>query len=215
MTDEDSMGQKKVRVISWFAMALCWSMTAQVAAADKADVQEKWHTPYDLYVDPQEAHAMKLANPDKVSFIDVRDQGEIQFVGFSDVADANIPIYQLDATEWKEKDDGVHGAYRKYKNPDFVPAVANLLSARSLTRDDPIILMCTSGGRSPVAARTLYDAGYTKVYTQYQGFEGIKAKQGPHQGKRVVNGWKNAGLPWGYKLKTEKMYFNFRPEKAE
>ena len=75
----------------------------------------------------------------------------------------------------------------------------------------PIILMCASGSRSPVAAGDLYDAGYQKVYFQVEGFEGIKAKQGPDKGKRVVNGWKNSGLPWGYHLKTEKMYFNFAP----
>ena len=65
--------------------------------------------------------------------------------------------------------------------------------------------MCQSGGRSPYAAEALHDAGYQKVYFQVEGFEGIKAKEGTDEGKRVVNGWKNAGLPWGYHLKTEKM----------
>jgi hypothetical protein len=26
-------------------------------------------------------------------------------------------------------------------------------------------------------------------------------------GQRIVNGWKNAGLPWTYKLVKAKMYF--------
>jgi hypothetical protein len=30
------------------------------------------------------------------------------------------------------------------------------------------------------------------------------AKDGPQAGKRVVNGWKNAGLPWSYQLEKEK-----------
>ena len=192
----------------------CLVLACGIEAADKTDVQEKWHTPYDLYLDPREAHAMKQANPDKVLFIDVRAQGEIQFVGFTDVVDANIPIYVLDTTAWKDKKDGTHGTYRKRKNPDFVQAVDNLLATRTLTRDAPIILMCTSGGRSPIAAKTLHKAGFSKVYTQHQGFEGVKAKDGPQQGKRVVNGWKNAGLPWGYLLKTDKMYFKFQPKQA-
>ena len=200
-----------MQILKRVALALCVLSAGQLGAAEKTDVKEKWRTPYELYLDPQEAYAMKLANPDKVLFIDVRAVGEIQFVGFSDAVDANIPIYELDTAAWKEKKDGVHGSYRKRKNQDFVQAVDNLLSARSLTRNDPIILMCTSGGRSPIAARTLHEAGFSKVYTQHQGFEGIKAKDGPHKGKRQVNGWKNAGLPWGYKLKTEKMYFNFQP----
>ena len=204
-----------MQILKLVTLALCVLSMGQLGAAEKTKVQEKWHTPYDLYVDPQEAYAMKLANPAKVLFIDVRAIGEIQFVGFSDVVDANIPIYELEPTAWKDKKDGVHGSYRKRKNRDFVQAVDNLLSARSLTRNDSIILMCTSGGRSPIAARTLHKAGFGKVYTQHEGFEGIKAKEGPQKGKRQVNGWKNAGLPWGYSLKTEKMYFNFRPKQAE
>ena len=72
--------------------------------------------------------------------------------------------------------------------------------------------MCQSGGRSPYAASDLHEAGYQKIYFQVEGFEGLKVKQGPNKGKRVLNGGKNAGLPWSYKLKTEKMYFNFAPK---
>jgi rhodanese-related sulfurtransferase len=67
--------------------------------------------------------------------------------------------------------------------------------------------MCQSGRRSPYAASDLHEAGYQKVCFQVEGFEGLKVKQGPNKGKRVLNGWKNSGLPWGYALKTEKMYF--------
>jgi rhodanese-related sulfurtransferase len=64
----------------------------------------------------------------------------------------------------------------------------------------------------PIAARTLHAAGFERVYTQFQGFEGRKAKTGPHLGQRVVDGWKNAGLPWSYDLDADKMYFNFSAE---
>jgi hypothetical protein len=60
----------------------------------------------------------------------------------------------------------------------------------------------------------LHDAGLTKVYTQVEGFEGIKAQSGEHRGKRVVAGWKNDGLPWSYDLEAKKMYFNFDQEQG-
>ncbi len=38
------------------------------------------------------------------------------------------------------------------------------------------------------------------------GFEGDTPKDGERKGQRVVNGWKNANFPWGYKLVKEEMY---------
>ncbi len=72
--------------------------------------------------------------------------------------------------------------------------------------------MCQSGSRVPPAARLMHEAGYGRVYTQHEGFEGLKAKSGKAKGQRVVNGWKNAGLPWSYTLDKAKMYFNFAPK---
>ena len=189
-------------------------LAGSAGGADKAAVKAKWHTPYDLYLTPEEAYSMKTRVPDQVLFIDVRARGEVQFAGFTDLADANLPIFLFDPDEWREKKGGVYGRYRKYRNPDFVQAVENLLTTRGMDHETPIILMCTSGGRSPISAADLHAAGFSKGYTQYQGFEGVKAKQGRNKGQRVVNGWKNAGLPWSYNLATSKMYFNFAP-KAE
>ncbi len=197
-------GRLTVVALAIFAMA------GKAQAVDKSTVKPKWHTPYDLYLSPQEAFEMKSADPDGVLLIDVRTRAESQFVGFTDYADVNIPVF-LFSDEWKDYNDGVHGAYRKIYNKDFVAAVDNFVASRSKTRSVPIILMCQSGGRSPYAARALHDAGYETVYFQVEGFEGLKAKDGPDKGKRVINGWKNAGLPWNLKRKTEKMYFNFAP----
>jgi hypothetical protein len=44
------------------------------------------------------------------------------------------------------------------------------------------------------------------VYTVIDGFEGDVGKDGPQAGQRVVNGWKNDGLPWTYKLDKDKLY---------
>ena len=66
--------------------------------------------------------------------------------------------------------------------------------------------MCRSGSRSAKAANLLYQAGYKNVYSVIEGFEGDKSKIAETKGQRVVNGWKNAGLPWTYKHEEDKMF---------
>lgn len=180
-------------------------------AADKSMVQEKWHTPFDLYLNPVEANEMKNGDPAGVSFVDIRNRAEIQYVGFSNTVDANIPLFFFDPTQWKEKAGRNDGRYRQVYNDQFVAAVDRLVAGRKLDKTAPVILMCTSGSRAPIAALQLHEAGYTRVYTQHEGFEGIKAKSGPFKGKRQINGWKNGGLPWRYRMRTDRMYFNFAP----
>ena len=81
------------------------------------------------------------------------------------------------------------------------------MSAAGLDKNDTVILICRSGDRSSRAANLLTDLGYTKVYSVVDGFEGDLLKTGPQAGQRAVNGWKNAGLPWSYKLDKSKLYF--------
>lgn len=180
-------------------------------ALDKSEVPSKHHTPFDLYLTAREAYEMKTAQPDAVLFLDVRTRQEVHYLGMADQIDANIP-YRFDSLTWYTKRGGEFGSYRKPKNPDFTAAVENALQSKGLTKDSPIIIMCTSGSRAPYAAKTLHRAGFTQVYTQVEGFEGIKAKSGPNKGHRVVSGWRFEGLPWSYKQPTEKMYFNFDPQ---
>ena len=152
---------------------------------------------------------MKLADPAGTLLIDVRTRAEIKYIGIADGVDANIPIRMLDPEyRWSKKKN----TYRTKHNPNFVAAIDRLLDARALDRKATIILMCQSGSRAPIAARELHKAGFTKVYTQYQGFEGRKAKEGPSKGQRVVEGWKNHGLPWSYDLTPEQMYFTWSGE---
>lgn len=175
-------------------------------AAEISDVKPEWRTPFDLYLTPVEAFEMKNAQPDEVVFIDVRTRAEVKFIGFADSVDANIPLRFLrEDYSWSDK----ASTFRTRINPDFVASVGRLIETMRLDRDSPVILMCQSGSRVPVAARKLHEAGYTRVYTQYQGFEGRKATTGKKPGQRVVNGWKNADLPWRYQLDKKKMYFNF------
>ena len=76
-----------------------------------------------------------------------------------------------------------------------------------LARDATIILICRSGDRSSKAADRLQAAGFGKVYSVAEGVGGDTAKDGAKAGQRVVNGWKNANLPWTHKLDKAKMYF--------
>ena len=184
-----------------------------VVAIDAAFVDRCFHTPFDLYLTPVEAWQMKQQHPDGVTFVDVRTRAEVQYTGFTGYADANIPImFQPGNYEWKaDKKDPLTGQFKKAPNRDFSRAVYKLVKSRGLDKSAPVIVMCTAGKRSTAAAKALHKAGYSRVYNLYEGFEGVMATGGYYRGQRVVNGWKNAALPWGYRLPASKMYFNYEP----
>lgn len=188
-------------------------------AVDPSLITKKWQkTPYELYLTPKEAYDLKLENKDSILLIDVRNEAEIHYTGIPLITDVNIP-YRFDSNQWKMKRSGQFGTFVKPKNPYFSQAVENFLDHKGLTKNTPIIIMCATGARAPFAAKALHKAGFSKVYTQIEGFEGSRAKSGEHKGKRVVNGWKQANLPWTYDLDPVKMYFNFnenyKPSMAE
>ena len=175
-------------------------------AIDAKEIRTKLHTVFGLYLTPYEAYNMKQQQGDNVLLVDVRARSELKYVGASSLIDANIPSRFLNPDyTWSDK----VATYRTMKNEHFTQDFEKLLSIRNKDKNTPIILICQSGSRVPQAAKALHEAGFTKVYSQYQGFEGVKAKTGVNKGKRVVNGWKNAGLPWSFKLSKEAMYFNY------
>ncbi len=183
-----------------------------VSAYDGNLLTKKWqHTPFGLYLTAQEAYDLKTANPEKVLLLDVRNQAELHYTGIPDTVDANVP-YRFDSPIWKMKKKGPFGTFKMIKNPNFEIAVERVLALKKLNKDSPVIIMCATGNRAPFAAKRLHKAGFTKVYTQVEGFEGVKAKTGKNKGRRVVSGWKVGNLPWSYDLPPEKMYFNFNPE---
>lgn len=160
-------------------------------------------TDWGLYLDAREAYDMKTARGDEVLFVDVRDPVEIMFTGFTDVVDVNIPFMLVDRTRWHSSKP----VYALDKNPDFESRIAAALESRGLSKAAPVILMCRSGGtRGAPSAQALAGKGYEKVYVVVDGFEGGKVAEGERKGWRLKNGWKNAGLPWSYKLNREKMY---------
>jgi rhodanese-related sulfurtransferase len=71
-----------------------------------------------------------------------------------------------------------------------------------------VVLICRSGVRSNSAAGLLAQNGFDKAYSVIDGFEGDVAKEGEFKGQRMVNGWKNARLPWSYKLDKTRVYLD-------
>jgi rhodanese-related sulfurtransferase len=193
----------------WVALVFVASTSAHVIASrsahafDAASVPAAKRTKLGLYMSAQEAAKFVEQNAKKTVFLDVRTPAEVAFVGMPQVADANVPyMREPDFPIW----DAAKQTYKLELNPEFLPEVRRRLSEKSLGPVDNIVLICRSGDRSAAAANLLAEAGFKHVYSVVEGFEGDVAAEGPKAGQRVVNGWKNAGLPWSYKLDRQKMY---------
>lgn len=156
-----------------------------------------------LHLTAVEAAAMKRADPSKVLFIDIRSRAEAMLLGMPTLADHLVPVLDFPARwEWSTE----QGEYLQQANPHFVKDVEKRLTQAGLTKNDPVILICRSGVRSNSAAGLLQLYGFKKAYTVIDGYEGDPVLTGPQAGQRNVNGWKNAQLPWTYKLDSAKVY---------
>lgn len=181
------------------ALFLTPALAGSYNPPDVSKLPASKQTKLGLYLSAPEAFKMKTDGGAKVVFIDVRTKGEFLFLGTPTVTDMNIPYMEIDEpTSWDQK----NGRYTMAPNSDFVAAVDALMARQKLTKNDPVILMCRSGDRSSPAANLLQEAGFTKVYSIDDGFEGDLDKDG----RRDVNGWKNAGLPWAYKMTESQAY---------
>jgi rhodanese-related sulfurtransferase len=146
-----------------------------VAAAVQANEQRlpgSKRTSLGLYVTAKGAHEKWLSDPGSVKIIDVRTPEEFQMIGLPEMA-SKVPL-SASAREFI-------GQVRQIAGPD-----------------DTVLVICRSGNRSAVAVEMLAQAGFTNAYTVTDGFEGDRNRDtsSPDYGKRTVNGWKNAGLPW-------------------
>jgi rhodanese-related sulfurtransferase len=186
---------------TWLVVLLMASTAAH--AFDAASVPAPKRTKLGQYLSSQEAAKFMDQNGSKALFLDVRTTAEVTFVGMPVQADANVPyMKEPEFPVW----DGVKGTFKLEPNPDFIPEVRRRLAAKGLGPNDAVVLICRSGDRSASAANLLTEAGFKNVYSVVDGFEGDLAPEGSKVGQRVVNGWKNAGLPWSYKLDKAKMY---------
>lgn len=120
---------------------------------------------------PPQAHELLRAQPNAV-LVDCRTNAEWAFVGVPAVDGTRF-------VEWTRFPDGS-------RNPDFVARVSDGLEA-----DQPLVILCRSGGRSVAAAHELTSAGFSEVYNVLEGFEGDVDASGHRSG-----GWRGAGLPW-------------------
>jgi rhodanese-related sulfurtransferase len=149
-----------------------------------------------LYVTAKEAYEKWKAEPDKVKIIDVRTPEEFLFVGHPTMA-WKIPV-AIQAYQW----DAEKKQFPMKPLPDFAARVSEVAKP-----DDTLMVMCRSGGRSAIAANMLAKAGFKHVYNITDGMEGDAVEQAGSvfEGQRLVNGWKNSGCPWTYKLTPERM----------
>ncbi len=181
-------------------LSLCLPPALQ---AGDSSVPVQKQTLLGLYLSARQAHAFISRRPGQVLFLDIRSPEEVNFLGMPDLSDANIPFEILSPDrEWDE----TRHRLKMQSNPHFVIDVARALARKGLDRGSPIILLCRSGQRSARAADLLAILGYNQVYTVVDGYEGDKARSGLHRGRRVANGWRNAGLPWSERLDRAKMY---------
>ena len=185
------------------AAALAMLLPFAAHAADAAAVPEAKRTRAALYLEAREVPAFigQQGGSAKVLFLDLRTRAEAMFVGMVDGIDGLVPFVELQElmTDW----DAQRNAYRLEPMQNFVPEVSRRLAEKGLTKDAVVVLICRSGDRSSRGANRLAEEGFTHVYSVIDGFEGDLSKDG----RRSVNGWKNAGLPWSYKLDRQKMYF--------
>ena len=158
----------------------------------ESELPEKKVNTKGLYITAAESIALLQARDD-VALIDIRSPEETMFVGYASETDMNIPFKLVDpAHPFNAKKN----AYGMIDNPDFLEDMKSFIAA-----NDPsaVLIICRSGARSARAVDALAEAGVeTPAYTVVDGFEGDKSETG----QRTVNGWKNVGGDWTYKLRA-------------
>lgn len=127
--------------------------------------------PYAGVVSPQEAYQL-ITQGHAVTLVDVRSRAELELVG-------RVPMAQ--SLEWAFYPGMV-------ANPEF----ATQLQA-SVPKENTVIFMCRTGGRSHNAAILAQQLGYQHAYNMSEGFEG---DMNADKQRTFVNGWRCAGLPW-------------------
>lgn len=185
---------------SLWVCLLSLATLAAVATAAGAEpaLPEAKKTVLGKYLSAKEASEAVTAERGKVLFIDVRTGAELMFVGMTGEIDAHIPFVELaHPTTWDEKNKRL----LLVPNASFVAGVESALARKGLGKTAKILVMCRSGDRSSKAVNALAAAGFDNVWSVYDGFEGDLSKDG----RRSVNGWKNTGLPWSYKLDPSKL----------
>lgn len=157
----------------------------------KSELPKEKQTILGLYVTANQAYEKWKADPEKVKILDVRTPEEYLFVGHPEMA-WNIPL-MLQTYVW----DPDKKYFPMKPNPDFIKKIREVFQP-----DDIILVTCRSGNRSSKAVNQLAEAGFINVYNITDGFEGdiVKDTESVFAGQRMLNGWKNSGLPYTYRI---------------
>jgi rhodanese-related sulfurtransferase len=158
--------------VTTLLFAILSSTSLLAMGVDEQALPASKRTSLGLYVTSGQAYEKWRADPENVKLIDVRTPEEFRLVGLPEMA-AKVPL-TTSAEEFVRR-------IRQYAGPE-----------------DTVLVICRSGNRSAVAVEMLAQAGFKNAYTVVDGFEGDKERNpgSPNYGKRTVNGWKNAELPW-------------------
>jgi rhodanese-related sulfurtransferase len=148
------------------------------------------------YLTAREAFEKWKAESMKPIIVDVRTPEEFLFVGHADMA-WNVPV-AAQSYVW----DSTTRQFPMRLLPDFVSRVEQIANS-----DNTLLVMCRSGARSAQAVELLVRAGFQNVYNITDGFEGdlVDDPNSVFHGQRLVNGWKNSGLPWTYDVDPKRM----------
>lgn len=186
----------KTRFCLWLLVPFLVIGFLSVTWADSS-VPGKKQTSLKLYVNAKQAWDKWTAAPDKIHILDVRTRAEYIFVGHAPMA-VNIPVKFLSDTL-----NPVTLKPGLSSNKNFIADVQ-----KKFKTTDTILVMCRSGARSAAAVNMMARAGFRRVYNIIDGFEGdsLNDARSYQDGKRIVNGWKNSGAPWTYKLERELVY---------
>ncbi|MGO9744323.1 MAG: rhodanese-like domain-containing protein [Roseiarcus sp.] len=128
-----------------------------------------------------EAYSRLASDPGAV-LIDVRTEPEWRYVGTPDLSELEKSVMYL---SWQ-----VYPSMSKL--PHFVDTLTKELGWRGAEPADALLFICRSGVRSRDAAIAMAASGWSRCYNVSDGFEGPMDRMR----RRVVSGWKVAGLPW-------------------
>ncbi len=186
------------QVLSALFICLLSALPALAEGIAAADVPASKRTSLGKYLDAKQAYATVVANKPNVLFLDVRTLAELTYVGSTNEIDFQIPFAEVaEPRVWDFKGNRL----KIVPNDAFVADVESALTRKNLTKDSKVVIICRSGERSARAVEMLAKAGFSDAWSVVDGFEGDLSKDG----FRSVNGWKNAGLPWSYKLDKSKL----------
>lgn len=129
-------------------------------------------------IPPEEAWRLLQADKD-ARLVDCRTKAEWNFVGVPDLSSIGKKTVFV---EWQ-------GFPNTGVNPNFVAELAG----QGLRKDQTLVFICRSGGRSLAAAKLATQNGHAKCLNLAGGFEG---DLDPHHHRGQVGGWKSSALPW-------------------